>query len=206
MTCVGNLSFVARITRTSQIVRIRSWSCLRILLGLAFACTTAGHRLQLSAIALGAARICQRNPPSLILIVRSMTIGNDAVGEFLGELKGRSGHILYRESPKELKMYWEMGVQKEMDGSQSYPVLITCDFSFWLNPKGEALSEQHQLAILTALRQWLRLQGARSSIDLPDNVSEESINCVWRDCRNHRLSGYYYCREHFDLSCLANIR
>ncbi len=112
-----------------------------------------------------------------------MTSGNVAVGEFLGELKGRSGHILYREPPKELKMYWERG-----------------------EPKGETLSEQHQLAILTALRQWLSAQGARSSIDLPDDVSEESINYVWRDCRNPRLSGYYYCRQHFDLSCLANIR
>ena len=135
-----------------------------------------------------------------------MTGENVAVGDFFGELKGRDGHIVYREPPRELQMYWERGVHNETDGSRSYPVLITCDFRFWLNPKGEALSEQHQLAILTALRRWLGAQGARSSIDLPDNVSEESINCVWRDCRNHMLRGYYYCRQHFDLSCLANIR
>jgi hypothetical protein len=135
-----------------------------------------------------------------------MTDGNIAVGYFFGELKGRDGHIVYREPPKELEMYWERGVQNGIDGSRSYPVLITCDFRFWLKPKGEILSEQHQLAILTALRRWLSAQGACSSIDLPDDESEESINCVWRDCRNHRLSGYYYCRQHFDLSCLANIR
>jgi hypothetical protein len=135
-----------------------------------------------------------------------MTGGNVVVGEFLGELIGRDGHIVYREPPKELKMYWERGVHNEMDGSQSYPVLITCDFRFWLKPKGETLSEQHQLAILTALRQWLSAQGARSSIDLPKDVCEESANCIWRDCRNHRLSGLFYCRQHFDLSCLANIR
>src|SRR6266404_3745914 len=68
MTCVGNLSFVARTTQTSQIVRIRFWSCSRILLDSAFACTMAGHRLQLSVTAPGAARICQRNPASLNLV------------------------------------------------------------------------------------------------------------------------------------------
>jgi hypothetical protein len=135
-----------------------------------------------------------------------MASGESATGEFLGDLKGRSGTVVYRESPRELKMYWERGVHKEMDGSQSYPVSITCDFRFWLNPKGETLSERHQLAILTALRKWLSAQGARSNIDLPSNISEESIDCVWRDCRNHRLSGFYYCRQHFDMSCLANIR
>jgi hypothetical protein len=71
MTCVGNLSFVAPTTQTFQIVRIRSWCCLRILLGSAFACTMAGHRSRLSITAPGAARICQRNSAAFSLIVRA---------------------------------------------------------------------------------------------------------------------------------------
>jgi hypothetical protein len=70
MICVGNLSFVAPTTQTSQIVRIRLWAYLRIRLGLAFVCTMAGRRLQLSVTVLGAARICRSNPASLTLIVR----------------------------------------------------------------------------------------------------------------------------------------
>jgi hypothetical protein len=70
MTCAGNLSFVARTTQTSQTVPIRFWSCLKILLGSAFACTMVRHRIQLSVTAPGAARICPRNPASLALTVR----------------------------------------------------------------------------------------------------------------------------------------
>src|SRR5882757_1442125 len=70
MTCVGNLSFVARTTQTSQIVRILFWSFLRTLPSSAFAFTMAGRRLSRSDTALGAPRIYQRNPASLALIVR----------------------------------------------------------------------------------------------------------------------------------------
>ena len=70
MTCVGKLNFVARTTQTSQIVRIRLWSYLGILLGSAFACTMAGRRSLLSDSALGVARTCQRNLGSRTLVVR----------------------------------------------------------------------------------------------------------------------------------------
>jgi hypothetical protein len=136
----------------------------------------------------------------------TMIEGDVAVGDFFGELKGRSGHVLYREPPKELRIYWEMGVHKETDASQSYPVLITCDFRFWEKPKGETLAEQHQLAVLSALRRWLKGQGVRSSVDVSENPAEDSAKCIWRDCGNHRLNGYYYCGRHFDLTCLEYAR
>jgi hypothetical protein len=129
-----------------------------------------------------------------------------AIGEFSGELNGRDGHILYREAAKEVSIYWELSIHKELDGSRSYGVSVTCDFQYWTRPKAEPISEKHQLEILAALRVWLHTQGKRSSIDLPKDSSEDSDDCLYKDCHRRRIKGVYYCRHHFDLSCLMNIR
>jgi hypothetical protein len=129
-----------------------------------------------------------------------------ATGEFSGELNGRAGHILYREAAKEIPIYWELSVHKELDGSRSYGVSVTCDFQYWAMPKAEPISEKHQLEILAALRVWLHTQGKRSSIDLPKDLSEDPDNCLYKGCHRRRIKGIYYCGQHFDLSCLVNIR
>jgi hypothetical protein len=135
-----------------------------------------------------------------------MTAGNVPIGEFSGGLAGRAGHIIYREPPRELQIYWEMAIHKEQDGSRSYGVTVTCDFQYWSNPRAEPISELHQLEILIALREWLRIRGKRSDIDLPHDLSEEHEHCLWKGCNRNRIRNYYYCREHFDLSSLARIR
>jgi hypothetical protein len=129
-----------------------------------------------------------------------------AVGEFSGGLNGRDGHVLYREAAKEISIYWELSVHEELDGSRSYGVAVTCDFQYWARPKSEPISEPHQLEILAALRAWLHAQGKRSSIDLPHNLSEDSGDCLYKGCHRRRIKGIYYCRHHFDLSCLVSIR
>jgi hypothetical protein len=135
-----------------------------------------------------------------------MTLEGSSIGEFSGALVGRDGHILYREAAKELTIYWEMSVHNESDGSRSYGVSVTCDFQYWARPKGEPISEHRQLEILGALREWLHIQGKRSNVDLPSHLSEDSANCLHSGCHRRRLRGFYYCRQHYDLSSLANIR
>ena len=135
-----------------------------------------------------------------------MTSGDVAIGDFSGGLTGRAGHLIYREPPRELTIYWEMAVDKDHDGSRVYGVTVTCDSQYWSRPRGEPISEQHQLALLTALRNWLRAQGTRSNIDLAPDSSEEPAQCLWAGCDRNRLNHYYYCRLHFDISCLVRIR
>src|SRR5262245_25861545 len=117
-------------------------------------------------------------------------------GEFSGRFGGRDGVIAYREPPRELKIHWELS------GSPQFDVLVSPDFREW--PSGsEPISEERQLQILSALRHWLASQKLRSNIDLPSDTSEDTERCIWAGCECHRLKQYYYCRHHFDLSCLA---
>ena len=132
---------------------------------------------------------------------------NDAgVGEFSGELWGRSGHTFYRESAKELTIYREMMVRAESDGSRSYGIAVTCDFRYWSAPKGEAISEQGQVGLLRGLREWPHSRGKQTNIDLPNDLTEEPRPCLWKGCHRNRLRNRYYCEHHFDVSCLAAIR
>jgi hypothetical protein len=121
-------------------------------------------------------------------------------GTFSGQLAGRSGFITYREADRELKIYWELS------GSSKHQVLISPDFRSWLNmPEGHMshISEETQLELLFALRGWLSSQNIRSDIDSPSDLSKQEARCIWAGCDSPRLKGYYYCRHHFDLSCLT---
>jgi len=114
-------------------------------------------------------RVPASAPPVAQLSERMMpsnSPGDDiGIGGFSGDLTGRAGHIIYQEPPRELTIYWEMMVLKNQDGSQTFGVSVTCDFQYWSNPKGERISEERQLVLLRALRDWLHVQGKRSSID-----------------------------------------
>jgi hypothetical protein len=107
-----------------------------------------------------------------------MTPYDVGIGNFFGRLTGRAGHIIYREPPKELTIYWEMTVKKELDGSRSYGISVTCDSRYWSKPRGALISGEHQLELLAALREWLHARGMRSSIDLRLDLSEESTKCL----------------------------
>ena len=128
------------------------------------------------------------------------------LGEFTGELSGRSGHIFYRESAKELTIYWEMMAREESDGSRSYGIAVTCDFQYRAAPKSEAISEQGQVELLRGLREWLHFRGKRTNIELPNDLTEEPLRCLWKGCHRHRLRNHYYCEHHFEVSCLEAIR
>jgi len=117
-------------------------------------------------------------------------------GEFEGPLTGRSGFITYRESNRELAVYWERS------GSPKYDILMSPDFRSWSNAPNEYLSEEKQLSLLRALRSWLYARNRRSDIDQPADLSEEPSPCLWAGCHSNRLTHYYYCPYHFDLSCL----
>jgi len=119
------------------------------------------------------------------------------LGEFSGQLGGRDGFIAYRESTKELKIYWEVS------GSREFNVLVSPDFRNWPSVPPEPISEERQLQMLYALRDWLKGQNVRADIDLPSDTSEEEARCLWAGCPHPRLKQYYYCRRHYDLSCLS---
>jgi len=118
------------------------------------------------------------------------------LGEFSGKIQGRDGYITYRETPRELQIYWELS------GSPRFNVLVSPNFRAWPST-GELIPEECQLELLAALRDWLRAQNLRSDIDLPPDVSEDESRCLWAGCGRPRLKQYYYCRRHFDLSCLG---
>jgi hypothetical protein len=117
-------------------------------------------------------------------------------GEFSGKIQGRDGLITYREAPQELQIHWEVS------GSPRLNVLVSPDFRRWPST-GEVIPEERQLQLLGALRDWLKAQNFRSDIDLPSDTSEDESGCLWAGCGRHRLKQYYYCRRHFDLSCLV---
>jgi hypothetical protein len=118
------------------------------------------------------------------------------LGEFSGKIQGRDGLITYRETPRELQIYWELS------GSPRFNVLVSPDFRAW-PLTGEPIPEERQLQLLAALRDWLKAQNLRSDIDLPPDSSEDERPCLWNGCDRPRLNQHYYCRRHFDLSCLA---
>jgi hypothetical protein len=124
------------------------------------------------------------------------------LGEFSGELRGRDGMITYREPPRELKIPWEFGISREQAGSRAFLKIIHADLRRWSSPPRDPISEEHQLEILAALRDWLESRKERSSIDLPSDLSEDTVRCMWAGCDRHRLKQHYYCRYHLDLSCL----
>ena len=117
-------------------------------------------------------------------------------GEFSGKIQGRDGYITYREAPRELRIYWEVS------SSPRFNALLSPDFRRWPS-SGEVIPEKRQLELLGALRDWLKAQNLRSNIDLPSDTSEDESACLWAGCGRPRLKHYYYCRLHFDLSCLA---
>jgi hypothetical protein len=121
----------------------------------------------------------------------------DVSGEFDGQIAGRSGLITYRELNRELKVYWELS------GSPQYDILVSPEFLSWSNTPEERLSEEKQLSLLFALRKWLSAQNIRSDIDQPSDLSEDASPCIWAECNGNRLRHYYYCKHHFDLSCLS---
>jgi hypothetical protein len=125
------------------------------------------------------------------------TTDTKASGKFRGQLAGRSGFIVYRELNRELKVYWELS------GSAEYDILVSPDFRSWSHAPEKHLSEEKQLSLLFALREWLSAQNVRSDIDQPADLSEETAPCIWAKCSGKRLKLYYYCKHHFDLSCLS---
>jgi hypothetical protein len=128
------------------------------------------------------------------------------IGSFFGDLTGRAGHIIYREAQRELTIYREMMVKKNQDGSQTFGVSVTCDFQYCSNAKGEPISEERQLVLLRALRDWVHVHGKQSSIDLPPDLTEEPENCLWKGCHRSRLKHFYYCMHHYDVASLVSIR
>lgn len=119
------------------------------------------------------------------------------VGEFSGHFGGRDGVITYREPPRELQFHWELS------GSPRFDVLVSPEFHQWHSGSAQPISEERQLEMLSALRRWLASQKLRSNIDLPHDTSEGGERCIWAGCERRRLKQYYYCRHHFDLSCLV---
>jgi hypothetical protein len=126
-----------------------------------------------------------------------VTLATATLGEFSGKLRARSGLITYREAPRELQIYWEVS------GSPQYDILVSPDLRSWPSAPHDPIPEEHQLQILVALRDWLSTLNVRSNIDLPFDAPEDTSPCMWTGCNRRRLQGYYYCRRHFDLSCLA---
>jgi hypothetical protein len=117
---------------------------------------------------------------------------------FAGDLRGRAGLITYSAPPRRLEIHWERS------GSPEYDILVVADFRSWTSDPKVAISEQQQLEILAALREWLRARQLRSDIDLPLDIAEDKEACLSSACERRRISGHAYCRYHYDLSCLRS--
>ena len=119
-------------------------------------------------------------------------------GEFSGRIGGgRCGYIYYREPPKELKIYWESSGSPECDA------VLMPDFRCWPETPEQRISEDRQVQLLEALRDWLKSQKIRTNLDPPPRQSDDTTLCLWDGCDRPRLQQCYYCRPHFDLSCLV---
>lgn len=110
---------------------------------------------------------------------------------------GRAGYIYYVEDAHVCEMGYE-GCGGEACQIGLYPI----DLRKWIIPEGKSIDEEHQLKILRSMRQWLKSQKLKSSIDLPSELIATDLPCVWPDCGERKIKGLPYCLYHSDLFLL----
>ena len=100
-----------------------------------------------------------------------------------------SGPIVYREGNLSIEIPWEWS------GNPNYDICFSpIELRWW--------DEEHQLKILYKLRQWLKDQNMKSTIDLPSEIEITDRSCVWANCSDRRIKGSAYCLRHYDLNLL----
>jgi len=112
---------------------------------------------------------------------------------------GRSGEIVYTSNSKCIRFYYEIS------GTPRFDILLApINLRELEKPKGEVLSIEMQLEVLTDLRRWLIEKKIKSDIDLPSDISLSNEKCGWNQCNKHRINGKAYCIDHFNKTLLRN--
>ncbi len=115
--------------------------------------------------------------------------------------RDRCGTVVYHEGDRNIEIYWEPMASYGSGATDG--VGLCLNLKEWTDPKGVRIDREHQLEILYRLRQWLKDQKIRSSVDLPSNIKTTDRQCLWRDCAERRIKGSVFCMLHHDWDVLG---